>query len=316
MENEMNQVPHITESQFKVLHINNCVDGSLRALNCLIDKANAEQEQHLITAEEARKLGAGKAEYSFDANVWHVCRKGCEYLNVFKGKAFKYRAIKQAQPEPVDPHAALRAEYAKQVKDGTVGFYKWEFLNEVDDWQRCFSAFDGVSVEPLWLTNKSYRYTDISCMVALKGEPAKRMLRTEAQELQRKTKDTHNWFYVVNIPASNIFDFDCGGTYTYAPKALKIVKWANVPVGVAVRDKKTKSVWLHQGVSDFKQALVIALPNRQFAWQIDLKDLELAPASEQPWIPVIAPPEGFTVEYSSFHECLRITGLAEGYELK
>jgi hypothetical protein len=63
------------------------------------------------------------------------------------------------------------------------------------------------------------------CMVALKGEPAKRMLRTEAQELQRQTKDTHDWFHVVNIPASNIFDFDCGGTYTYAPKQLKQVSW-------------------------------------------------------------------------------------------
>ena len=76
------------------------------------------QESEYITAEQARELGAGNAEFSLQdgCNEWHVTTFNCPYLDnaLLSRTPIKYRAIK-AQPEPVDPHAALRAEYAKQV---------------------------------------------------------------------------------------------------------------------------------------------------------------------------------------------------------
>lgn len=166
-------------------------------------RANAQQP--LISAEEARKLGAGKAEYFSAATGWNVCQASCTYE-----KDFQYCAIKQlepaqpfslnatifipkrkdadtqAQPEPVDPHAALRAEYAKQIAEGTTGFHLWEASALPNKWTDI-----GI---PDWSLNLQYRCTDISCIVSKDGEPAIRMLRTEAQALQRQTKDTHDWF--------------------------------------------------------------------------------------------------------------------------
>ena len=111
---------------------------------------------------------------------------------------------------PVDPHAALRAEYSKQVKEGTTGFYLWEFNGF--GWIGCN---DVPSFSPIM----QYRYTDISCMVSKDGEPAVRMLRTEAQELQRQTRDVCDWFDPSEIAGVVIMAFDGKGTYTYSPKA-------------------------------------------------------------------------------------------------
>ncbi len=105
----------------------------------------------------------------------------------------------------------------------------------------------------------------------------------------------------------------------------KVVAWADVPVGIAVCDKKTNVVWLYQGGGDEKKALVTAPPNMPFGMQwIDLADL--APAKNQPWIAYqgaawttfenVKPLEdkGFIVE--SEEGRYRIAGLAEGYEME
>jgi hypothetical protein len=134
-----------------------------------------------ITAAQARELGAGNAEYFQESEGWMVCDPFCYYA-----ERYKYRAIKQAQPEPVDPHAALRAEYAKQVAEGTTGFYLWEVL-EGDTWKK------RDSINNLYPVLK-YRFTDLSCYVSKDGKPAIRMLKAEARELQRNTKHTHDWF--------------------------------------------------------------------------------------------------------------------------
>jgi hypothetical protein len=81
--------------------------------------AEQSQEQY-ITAEQARELGAGGAEYQYSKNNapwtnWITCIDDCVYAESDYSWKVKYRATKQAQPEPADPHATLRAEYAKQV---------------------------------------------------------------------------------------------------------------------------------------------------------------------------------------------------------
>ena len=132
--------------------------------------------------------------------------------------------IKQAQPEPVDPHAALRAEYAKQVKEGTTGFYLWEFQSDG------FPKKTPTHYAPEFRAHAKYFCTDISCMVAKQGEPAKRMLRTEAQALQRSLGDAVEWLtpYKSNLKGWEVFAFSEQGTYTYAPKALKQVSWTGI----------------------------------------------------------------------------------------
>jgi hypothetical protein len=65
---------------------------------------------------------------------------------------------------------------------------------------------------------------DISCYVSKDGDTAIRMLRTEAQELQRKTKDTHDWFeplcYLPVWPHVKInFNPKASSPYRYCTKA-------------------------------------------------------------------------------------------------
>jgi hypothetical protein len=121
-----------------------------------------------------------------------------------------------AQPEQVDPNAALRAEYAKQVAEGTTGFYLWEFKSKDD-----FTApTHWVEERPEFLPAFQYRYTDISCMVSKDGEPAIRMLRTDAQELQRKMGDTVTWSHPdMDVYADESLAFNAKGTYTYSTRA-------------------------------------------------------------------------------------------------
>ena len=126
-----------------------------------------------------------------------------------------------AQSEPVDPHAADRIKYAKQVAEGTTGFYLWEYEHSHSEgWQ-------SVSDKPLFMDGNKYRCTDISCMVRKDGEPAIRMLRREAQKLQRELGDTVDWVWVSSSACTgksfacdeSVLSFTNGGTYTYRDKA-------------------------------------------------------------------------------------------------
>jgi hypothetical protein len=160
----------------------------IKAIEIALAEQSAEPESEYITAEQARKLGTGNSEW-FDAEDgnWFYCEKATDYFP--RGHIErKYRAIKQAQPEPVkeydeaaflkqfetnlkrdreeffrvtepvDPHAALRAEYAKQLAEGTTGFYLWEFKNKY------MTKFAGVSECSDWdefHPMLEYRCTDI-----------------------------------------------------------------------------------------------------------------------------------------------------------
>jgi hypothetical protein len=190
----------------------------LDIVNKAIEIALAEQQETYITAAQARELGSGNAEYSINEVDWYTCKVTCKYRTnaVFSCRTYKYRAIKQSQPEPVDPHAALRAEYAKQVKEGTTGFYLWEV-----DWEEKPTGFTSCYQAPEFNLMRRYRCTDISCVVSKDGEPAKRMLRSEAQELFAETKKTHDWYLgKMSLPwEGEVFCFDADVNYTYRTKA-------------------------------------------------------------------------------------------------
>jgi hypothetical protein len=214
--------PHITIEQARAIWPMLAVQKHYNA-NLAIDKANAQQETY-ITAVQARELGASAEYYASAEDYW----KTCAFLEVFPsafedGEVIKYRAIKQAQPEPVDKHAALRAEYATQVAEGTTEFYLWELKNSATNgWEKIFSTVG-------FYLHTEYRCTDISCMVSKDDEPAIRMLVMDAQKLQRWLGDTVKWFSPSGSEPGDsiIFDFYAKGTYAYRTKE-KLVKLADV----------------------------------------------------------------------------------------
>jgi hypothetical protein len=135
-------------------------------------------------------------------------------------KRFKQNVLADVERAlQADKHAALRAEYAKQVAEGTIGFYLWEYCYSVS-----MIDFSPVADQvPLFDRNAKYRCTDISCYVSKDGKPAIRILRREAQALQRQTAGTHDWFTSNGVSlisfggATSHFKYD--GTYTYRTKA-------------------------------------------------------------------------------------------------
>lgn len=113
------QVPKITETHW-LKAIKSFAGGHtyMDACNKAIEIALAEQEQleneanesinqlvdedmqeQYITADDARKLGAGNAEFQKANGVWAKCSKWCVYNTTHDGgAAIKYRAIKQPVP--------------------------------------------------------------------------------------------------------------------------------------------------------------------------------------------------------------------------
>jgi hypothetical protein len=326
--------------------------SNLAICNKAIEIALAEQqESEYITAEQARELGAGNAEFQYQGETkWRACNSDCRYN---ADPSIKYRAIKQAQPEPVDPddvrielvvalnslasdfeiatysmqkgsedrvkaegaiahamkihakhnqngriftnkpepvdpHAALRAEYDKQVKEGTLGFYLWEHYSEPDrlGWLR--------TEEPNFIAAYQYRYTDISCYVAKQGEPAKRMLRSEAKELQRKLGDTVEWFTPFGNTESSIGEpimFDRCGVFTYRTKAtIKLDGRMVTPEQAAAEweaKKETHERFVKWGNKDFLE-LTIAVDfisfndEEKFEYELRPKALKQVNWSDMP----------------------------------
>jgi hypothetical protein len=197
-----------------------------KAIEIALAEANAQQTY--ISAEEVRELGAGNAEFQDCTGVWHECESFgsiCfHYPTTFNdGEVIKYRAIQAQQAaypqpykkEPLDPHAALRAEYQKQVAEGTTGFYLWELKTTYSNWTDIGY--------PSWSSDCIYRCTDISCYVSKDGEPAIRMLRTDAQALFLKDEEDSTWFFFAGGSEGRISNRDyqlkAGMNYTYRTKA-------------------------------------------------------------------------------------------------
>lgn len=111
-------IPHITIEQFNAMKNSWHEQSELDYVNSRIDaynKANVEQEQLLISAEEARKLGAGNAEILEQDGKWRVCGIKCQYPSSHFFGEHKYRAIKQ--PESVEPHAELKSTVKLTIDD-------------------------------------------------------------------------------------------------------------------------------------------------------------------------------------------------------
>ena len=157
------------------------------------------------------------------------------------------------------------------------------------------------------------------------------MTREKAKLLQAETMDICDWLNCgLSAPQNMLFAFDAIGIYTYKLKAnlVKQVSWNDVPVGVAVRDMVNNVTWLYQGFDHASDVLLTNQKNMPFGMRWDAsQNLELAAASEQPWIAVqdgetchgIAldlATKGLVVQKHERDEKYRITGLAEGHELK
>jgi hypothetical protein len=371
----------MTHAQITVDHLNAALksvamhaDGKYSVVDVFnkaqeLAEANAQQETY-ITADQAQKRGAGNAEYRSNKFwVWQTCGENFMYWSTLQ-----YRAIKQAQPEPVDPHAALRAEYGKQVMLGTVKFYKWECkFDNYYDWSE-------VSVGAGFSSNKQYRCTDISCYVSKDGDPAIRMLRKDVQELQAKLGNAVEWETPTGYHSRCNFEFDQIRTYTYRTKATikldgnmvtpeqaaaeweskqetcdlwfkstdcswvklsnlipivtvssegeyelrakpaKEVKWADVPAGVALKQKDDTLLYLYHGFnSSYKPQLSNLGAEACNIFSTPFEELELAPAADQPWIArqdsYKGQVLGLVYEWRD-NKSYKITGLAEGFKME
>ena len=217
---------------------------------------------------------------------------------------------RETQPEPVEPHATLLAEYQKQVAEGTTGFYLWEASALPDKWTDI-----GI---PDWSSNLQYRCIDISCYVSKDGEPAIRMLRTEAQKSQAELGDTVEWKVkhgAFNAVAGNL-SFAYTGTYTYRTKPAKVVKLVDVPVGV---------LFNHGKLLGFRDGMVVLFDGIENVPSFVVpEELLLAPAADQPWIAFQGKNiheqinkltmAGFVLEVDGNR--YRVLSLAEGYKLE
>ena len=302
----MNQVPHITIEQAKAIWSMLAVQKH-HAANILIDKANADQEQPLITAEEARKLGVGKAEFQAGDGEWIVCKPTCQVRNDDTGKT-----------------ETMTREKAKLLQAETMDICDW--LNcGLSAPQNMLFAFDAIGI---------YTYKLKANLVKLDGELMTREAAIVKWESRKDTCDCYvstesrpMWEATKQPSFSRHNDFGfC--EYQIRAKPLKQVSWNDVPVGVAVRDMVNNVTWLYQGFDHASDVLLTNQKNMPFGMRWDAsQNLELAAASEQPWIAVqdgetchgIAldlATKGLVVQKHERDEKYRITGLAEGHELK
>jgi hypothetical protein len=223
----------------------------------------SQQESEYITAAQARTLfldGGSIEFFGEDEQRWFECGNGCRFFEQINGKPIKYRTIKQAQPEPVDPYAALRAEYAKQVKEGTTRFYLWEHSRNGSDW---------IETPTPDFSDTNYRYTDISCYVSKDGEPAIRMLRTEAQELQAELGDTVDWSHSDSIWSTlHGFMFAMSGVSTYRTKpTIKLDGNMVTPEQAAAEwgaKKETCDLWFCDYSNDYRLDNTCLKPDGSF----------------------------------------------------
>jgi hypothetical protein len=156
----------------------------------------------------------------------------------FKDVQYRYTDVScyvSKDGEPADPHATLRAEYAKQMAEGTTGFYLWEYRFSSN---QAWTPLDHEEFFP----DHRYRCTDISCMVSKDGEPAIRMLRTEALALQRQTKDTHDWYSgKMSLPwEGEVFCFDANVIYIYKTESIIKLDGKMVTPAQAMAEWKAK----------------------------------------------------------------------------
>jgi len=176
-----------------------------------------QQESEYITAEQARELGAGNVIFRVIGGThWYICDKHCNFPEI----GYQYRAIKQheplsinfiqavpeqcdriiwrgnyyhlplkgltpqEQPEPVEPHAELKAMYEQQVKDGTLHRFVWECKSSGS------SNFETL-ITPVWfsLPDAEYRCTPKpTCQVRNEDAGELKTMTRRCQETEQAMK--------------------------------------------------------------------------------------------------------------------------------
>lgn len=235
-----------------------------------------------------------------DLGIFHACN---EYRCTPKPTC-------QVRNDDTGELKTMTRESANLLQAETKDTCNW-FLNGSTD-LNCGFLFENAGI---------YTYKLKANLVKLDGELLTREAAIAEWESKKDTcglwygNFTGHFFKTNDIdfqPNSNVFVSE----YQLRPKVLKPVSWADMPVGVAVRDKTTDVIWLSQG-AEGAEVLVTNHPKNPFGTRFITKDcIELAIASEQPWMPVFAPHVGLIVEYSRYVECLRVIGIAEGWVLK
>ena len=130
-------VPHATAADF-VTWAQSRATFAINEVKAAIAQELAEQatQDQFISADDALKLGEDGAEWTIeDIGGWIKCGKGCKYKEKLFDQVVKYRAIRKEVP--AEPHAELRALYAQQVKNGTLGDFVWEF-EDSSGWNLCY----------------------------------------------------------------------------------------------------------------------------------------------------------------------------------
>lgn len=362
------QVPHITIEHIKQTKLigslgEDFAKFALDICNTAIEIALAKQsqEQSLISAEEARKLfeNGQAVEMLMSGEVkWLQCTATNTWTDDFYGRTIKYRAIKQPepltslpdelidpeakkalgewidsqQPEPVEPttivnseRMTLSAAEALKVKLGdSVEWFDWSPMRSqtksIGNWK--FSAED------------FYSYTEKANLVKLNGKLVTREAAIAEWGSKKDTCDV--WFKSNTFPEFTYCSafyaaplMEDGGEYELREHPLKQISWKDVPVGVAVQDKRNGVVWLYMGSSEL-EAVLVNIPSRPFCSRfIELTDLELAPADQQPWIAVqdeFTPANGLIYKFRyglasqiTMNETViafKVTDIAKGWVLK
>lgn len=157
----------------------------------------------------------------------------------------------------------------------------------------------------------------------------KTMTREDAKKLQTELGDTVEWMNPFGQKSTQLMykdlRFDCDGIYTYKPKAkpLKQVSRDDLPIGVAVTDDVVVAKLVYKNAAKNQACLA----DEVGVYWTSLKDLKLAPASEQPWLAVqdgetgygvtqVLQSKGISTALHPSSQKFIVTGLAEGYELK
>jgi hypothetical protein len=212
-------------------------------------------QETYITAAQARELGAGAEYYMSMEKRWG----SCQFLEVFPsafedGEIIKYRAIKQAQPEPTVEFTKAEAEeicrgnqphrvekFRRQAAavgavlslDGNM----WCVLKG-ENLQNGVSGFGETPYKALMLFQKNVELAlkpvvafcrpydpNLYCQVSEDGEPAIRMLIEAAEQLRCNLGSSVDWFITVgstlnlDIITNHQYELKAGKTYTYRTKA-------------------------------------------------------------------------------------------------
>jgi hypothetical protein len=151
----------------------------LEKFKCRAVKKNID-EQPLISAEEARKLGVGNVEYfapDADPATWQSCH-GAVIIDCFRGtnEPIKYRAIKQ--PKPVEPHAELKANLVKldgELMTREAAATSWKSKIDTHVMWFKFGNLDWTDVIGLPKDYNEYFMGSIDCEYQLRARPLKQV---------------------------------------------------------------------------------------------------------------------------------------------